>query len=196
MVNWYKNLYVGDTAKKKQKKWMRRIENKKAVPGVWLLTLPSNQQNNLDVIPADLLLQPAVRRNCPMIVGLAVSREEAFELVEAIALETYRETGEVKIREWLLNRIEGCESKVNHTSTNTCIHTILPLCCQKLFRTRMGEIDIHRKFFFLIIFISRNRKLLLRAFRQQFLRQFLRHIRELPGKHLESMTFSKRYNFV
>ena len=90
MVNWYKNLYVGDTAKKKQKKWMRRIENKKAVPG-------------------DLLLQPAVRRNCPMIVGLAVSREEAFELVEAIALETYRETGEVKIREWLLNRIEGCE---------------------------------------------------------------------------------------
>ena len=104
MVNWYKNLYVGDTAK-----WMRRIENKKAVPGVWLLTLPSNQQNNLDVIPADLLLQPAVRRNCPMIVGLAVSREEAFELVEAIALETYRETGEVKIREWLLNRIEGCE---------------------------------------------------------------------------------------
>ena len=106
MVNWYKNLYVGDTAKKKQKKWMRRIENKKAVPGVWLLTLPSNQQNNLDVIPADLLLQPAVRRNCPMIVGLAVSREEAFELVEAIALETYRETGEVKIREWLLNRID------------------------------------------------------------------------------------------
>ena len=77
MVNWYKNLYVGDTAKKKQKKWMRRIENKKAVPGVWLLTLPSNQQNNLDVIPADLLLQPAVRRNCPMIVGLAVSREGA-----------------------------------------------------------------------------------------------------------------------
>ena len=62
-----------------------------------------------EVIPADLLLQPAVRRNCPMIVGLAVSREEAFELVEAIALETYRETGEVKIREWLLNRIEGCE---------------------------------------------------------------------------------------
>ena len=60
MVNWYKNLYVGDTAKKKQKKWMRRIENKKAVPGVWLLTLPSNQQNNLDVIPADLLLQPAL----------------------------------------------------------------------------------------------------------------------------------------
>ena len=69
-----------DSRKKKQKKWMRRIENKKAVPGVWLLTLPSSQQNNLDVIPADLLLQPAVRRNCPMIVGLAVSREEAFEL--------------------------------------------------------------------------------------------------------------------
>ena len=62
MVNWYKNLYVGDTAKKKQKKWMRRIENKKAVPGVWLLTLPSNQQNNLDVIPADLLLQPCRAR--------------------------------------------------------------------------------------------------------------------------------------
>ena len=93
----------------KQKNGCAGLRTKNAVPGVWLLTLPSNQQNNLDVIPADLLLQPAVRRNCPMIVGLAVSREEAFELVEAIALETYRETGEVKIREWLLNRIEGCE---------------------------------------------------------------------------------------
>lgn len=109
MVNWYKNLYVGDTAKKKQKKWMRRIENKKAVRESGSSHCLPNQQNNLDVIPADSLLQPAVRRNCPMIVGLAVSREEAFELVEAIALETYRETGEVKIREWLLNRIEGCE---------------------------------------------------------------------------------------
>ena len=109
MVNWYKNLYVGDTAKKKQKKWMHRIEKKKAAPGIWLLTMPSNPQNNLDVIPADLLLQPAVRKSCPLIVGLAVSREEAVELVEKIALETYRETGEVKIREWLQNRIEGCE---------------------------------------------------------------------------------------
>ena len=109
MVNWYKNLYVGDTAKKKQKKWMRRIENKKAVPGVWLLTLPSNLQNNLQENPADLHYLTRVRTNSRMIVGLAVSREEAFELVEAIALETYRETGEVKIREWLLNRIEGCE---------------------------------------------------------------------------------------
>ena len=70
MVNWYKNLYVGDTAKKKQKKWMRRIENKKAVPGVWLLTLPSNQQNNLDVIPADLLLQPDVRCRARKLLSL------------------------------------------------------------------------------------------------------------------------------
>ena len=86
------------------------MRTKNAVPGVWLLTLPSNQQNNLDVIPADLLLQPAVRRNCPMIVGLAVSREEAFELVEAIALETYRANRRSKKSgQWLLNRIEGCE---------------------------------------------------------------------------------------
>lgn len=109
MVNWYKNLYIGDTAKKKQKKWMHRIEKRKAAPGIWLLTLPSNPQNNLDVIPADLLLQTAVRKNCPLIVGLAVSREEAIELVETIAAETYQETGEVKIREWLLKQIEGCE---------------------------------------------------------------------------------------
>ena len=50
MVNWYKNLYVGDTAKKKQKKWMRRIENKKAVPGVWLLTMHYNKTNNMAVL--------------------------------------------------------------------------------------------------------------------------------------------------
>ena len=108
MVNWYK-ICTSGILTKKNRKMDTRIENKKQFRESGSVTLPSNQQTIWMLIPADLLLQPAVRRNCPMIVGIAVSREEAFELVEAIALETYRETGEVKIREWLLNRIEGCE---------------------------------------------------------------------------------------
>ena len=53
-------------------------------------------------------MQPAVRRNCPMIVGLAVSREEAFELVEAIGIgNVNRNREEVKSGMACVNRIEG-----------------------------------------------------------------------------------------
>ena len=78
MVNWYKNLYIGDNAKKKPKKLIHKINQGAGVIDVYVITLAVNPENSLEIFSANLL-------------------------------ETYRETGEVKIREWLLNRIEGCE---------------------------------------------------------------------------------------
>ncbi|MDD7741051.1 MAG: hypothetical protein PUJ62_13505 [Lachnospiraceae bacterium] len=103
MINWYKNLYVGDTAQKKQKKLIYRIEHGKFTPDVWLITLSTNEQNHLDILPAASLKQPYVKEHLPMIVGLAVSYEESLCVVEHIVKEVYRETGDTKIREWLLS---------------------------------------------------------------------------------------------
>ncbi|MCI5648661.1 MAG: hypothetical protein ACI4EG_02525 [Fusicatenibacter sp.] len=103
MINWYKNLYVGDTAQKRQKKLIDRIEHGKLVPDVWLITLSSNIQNHLDILPADFLKQPYLREHLPMIVGLAVSYEESLCVLEQIVNEVYQETGDVKIRQWLLS---------------------------------------------------------------------------------------------
>lgn len=59
---------------------MRRIENKKAVQGVWLLTLPSNQQNNPESHSSGSAFAAGRAEKLSMIVGLAVSRGKLLSL--------------------------------------------------------------------------------------------------------------------
>lgn len=113
MLRWYKNLYLGDTVREKEKKLMHRLEKGKPVPGVWLVTLASNRENHLDLLPADFLMQKALRRMCPMIVGIGFTRVEALMILMRIVQEVYEDTEDVNIRAWLLEkeRLAGGQGK-------------------------------------------------------------------------------------
>ena len=107
MLTWYKNLYLGNTVRGQERKLIRRLEKGKPVPGVWLVTIASNEENNLDLIPSELLLQKALRVQCPMIVGIGFTRLEALLILVQIVQEVYRETKDMNIRAWLLERADG-----------------------------------------------------------------------------------------
>lgn len=107
MLRWYNNLYLGNTVTGQEKKLMRRLEKGKPVPGVWLVTIASNEKNNLDLIPSELLLQKVFRAHCPMIVGIGFTKVEAMEILLRIAQEVYRDTENMNIRVWLLERAGG-----------------------------------------------------------------------------------------
>ena len=49
MLNWYKGLYVGNNAKKRKKKLIRRINQGAGVMDVYLITLASNPRDQLDI---------------------------------------------------------------------------------------------------------------------------------------------------
>ena len=99
---WYKTLYLGDTVKKKADRIRKRIDRKKYQPGdIKVITLASNPQNLLDIVPANELRQPYLRANCPPIVGLAGGQQEAIEIVRQIVEDTYRQRGDTKVREYL-----------------------------------------------------------------------------------------------
>ena len=102
MLTWYKNLYLGNTVRGQERKLIRRLEK-----GVWLVTIASNEENNLDLIPSELLLQKALRVQCPMIVGIGFTRLEALLILVQIVQEVYRETKDMNIRAWLLERADG-----------------------------------------------------------------------------------------
>lgn len=106
MLNWYKGLYVGNNAKKKKKKLIRRINQGAGVIDVYLITLAANPRDQLDILSANELLQKARRKKCPVIVGLACSYWEAVELVEIMAQQTFRGTGTGNIRKWLEKQME------------------------------------------------------------------------------------------
>lgn len=111
MLKWYKDLYVGETVRGKEKKVMRRLEKGKPVPGIWLVTIASNEKNQLDLLPADFLLQRALRRQCPMIVGIGFTRAETLEILQRIVQEAYQETEDANIRAWLLEREQKADRK-------------------------------------------------------------------------------------
>lgn len=72
---------------------------------VYLLTLASNSENQLDIFSANELKQKARRKNCPMIIGLCKGYGEALQMVEMLVQKTYEQTGTAKVREWLENQI-------------------------------------------------------------------------------------------
>lgn len=104
MLEWLENLYVSDSAAKNVHKTIRRINQKKLTPGIYLLTLPCNDRNTMDIISASMLLQETVRRRCPRIIGIANGKEDAYALMQEIVEETYRETGTFRVKEYLKDR--------------------------------------------------------------------------------------------
>lgn len=97
-MDWYPRIYTGRAADKKKKKIMAQIERQHYVGRTFLVTLAANPENQLDILPVCELHFPYIRRNCPMIVGIALGREEALELVQAIVQEVYESTGGVDLR--------------------------------------------------------------------------------------------------
>lgn len=111
MLKWYKNLYVGDNAKKKKKQLIRKINIGAGVVDVYLITFSTNPDNQLDIFSANELKQRARRRSCPMIVGLCKGYWEAIETVEMLVQKTYEQTGTANVRQWLENNIKEESSR-------------------------------------------------------------------------------------
>lgn len=103
-MKWYKNLYLGETIAPKARQIMKKINKNKPVMDVYLITLPSNPAEQLDLIPSWVLLQKGYPTEHIRVVGMAKGREEAMQLVVTLAEEVYEKTGEANITEYLKNK--------------------------------------------------------------------------------------------
>lgn len=104
-MKWYRPLYLGEKAKAAKLKTLKKVKGKQVQWDTYFITLPSNPSNLLDIIHANQLLWPYYRsrrvRRKIYVIGIAKGREEAFELVQSIVDEVYRETGGFNIRAYL-----------------------------------------------------------------------------------------------
>ena len=111
-MDWYSRLYMDDKLAEKKEKLIHRIEHAAGTPGVYLITLASNEKNLLDIFPADQLLWPAMHRLCPVIIGMTRSYEGAVELASFVILESYKKTGLFHVDTFLRQRLEENEPYV------------------------------------------------------------------------------------
>ncbi len=95
---------MGEKLAPDAKKIINKIRNKKLTPDVYVISLASNSENLLDIIPSIELLQKGYPKEQVRIIGLAMGKNEAVELVRKIVDETYQATGNVKVEEYLKSK--------------------------------------------------------------------------------------------
>lgn len=103
-MKFYKNLYLSESAAKKRKKIIAKLEKNKIMYNVFLLTVSSYEAEQLDIIQSVFLLQPGYPSDDLLVVGIARSQDEAIELVEQIAKDVFAETGDVCIRDYIMKK--------------------------------------------------------------------------------------------
>lgn len=104
-MEWYRNLYAGDSIIHRQKKVRWKIMHNAGMLRVYVITLASNENNLLDIIPSRELLQKHYPKKELYIVGLAGDYEEALEVAGHIISDVYRKTRGFDVRGYL--RPEG-----------------------------------------------------------------------------------------
>lgn len=103
-MKWYRNLYLGEEAKKAKYKIFGKISEKRFTFDTYLIIISANPNNILDIISANEFYQPHFQKeyaNDIYVVGLAKGKDEAFELVRQIIDETYSNSGNVDIATYL-----------------------------------------------------------------------------------------------
>ncbi len=101
---WYDKLYVGESIVHKTKKIKWKIMHNAGQIGIYVITLASNRQNLLDIIPSYELMQRGYPKREMVIVGLAKGYDEAVEVVASIVDEVYRNTGTFAVRTYLAEK--------------------------------------------------------------------------------------------
>ncbi len=100
-AKYLKKLYVGPIAATQRREIDRAVRRGTYIPGLYLITYAANGYDQLDIMHARYLLIKRVRKELPLIVGIAIGRDEAFGLIERIAGDCYRATGAMDFRAYL-----------------------------------------------------------------------------------------------
>lgn len=110
-MKWYKNLYVGKYAAKRKNKIKRKVNRGVGMVDTYLITLPSNSSNLLDILPSWSMKWAFIRKSCPMIIGIADGYEEAAYLVGTIVLDVYKKTGTFDIETYINSKTKAATKK-------------------------------------------------------------------------------------
>ncbi len=97
-MNWYHDLYVGESIKGKEKKIKRKLNRNAGLIGVHIIALAGNGFDVFDIIPAWEVKIFRKHYEDMAIVGLAGDFDEAALLTGDIVMNLYKKTGRLDTR--------------------------------------------------------------------------------------------------
>ena len=100
-MKWITPLYVGKTAENTKQEIVRSIRHGRYTRDIYVLALPSNPANQLDIYDAAELRKDFYKEHEPTIIGIANGRGEAYDMVTDLLQRAMKETGRPDIRAYL-----------------------------------------------------------------------------------------------
>lgn len=106
-MKWYKDLYVSEAIGKKANKIKWKINHNAGTVNIYLVCLPSNKDNLLDIVPAIELMQKGYPKKDLHVIGMAKGYDDAVDLTRTIIEQTYNSTGGVNVVEYLKGEVKN-----------------------------------------------------------------------------------------
>ena len=101
MISWSDKLFLSEKVNKKDiDKIKNNIDKGKLSTSLYCITFASNPKNLLDIFSSRHFAYPYYKKQKFHILGLAESKEKAYELVIEIIKEVYENTGDFKVRDY------------------------------------------------------------------------------------------------
>lgn len=108
-MRWYNDLYVGYNLLDKKRQIMRKIKNGKPQFNKYVIALPINDYDVLDIYPSYVLTQKWYKDSDLVIVGIAEGMEEAMDMMQLIIMDCLKDTGDLKVKKYILDKMERSE---------------------------------------------------------------------------------------
>lgn len=97
-MDWYQELYIGKTAKKREQEIRTGVEEHRRFAFVWLIVTAPDGRNQLEILSPSEYYRQILRKGESKILGIACGMQEAMELVRQMTEDVYRATGAADIR--------------------------------------------------------------------------------------------------
>lgn len=97
-MKWYKNLFIGESIEQGFEEVIADISVNKKTKKRYLITLPANKNNMLDIITAKMGIMITWRE--VYVIGVAGSKNEALNMTADLVLSVYKETGDFNFEDF------------------------------------------------------------------------------------------------
>ncbi len=92
-----RKLYTGRRAAGKAREIRWKLDHNAGMVDTYVVALADSPGDLLDIYPSHVLMQRYFRENSPCIVGLAIGKREAIDVVKRLILDCQRGRGDLDI---------------------------------------------------------------------------------------------------
>lgn len=102
-MEYEKNIYFGESVITKKNKILHKLKRNKFQPGIFLITLPADENGLLEIYPSYIFLQDLYIENPLKIIGIAGSKMEALEMIQKIIMECFNNNKDFNIEKFMFS---------------------------------------------------------------------------------------------